>query len=81
MKLVEIEESAKIYPGEYIFHKPTSAIVLVGAFNRKKDLIRAFNNGKLMEDVIMNFKKIELDRKEMKEYKKPGCGKCKGGKG
>ena len=78
MKFIEIEASTKIFPGEYIYHKPSSSVVLVGAFNRKKNLIRVFNQGRLMEDVILNFNKIELERKELKEYKKVKCKKCKG---
>lgn len=78
MKLIEIDITAKIFPGEYIYHKPTSSVVLVGAFNRKKNLIRVLNQGRLVEDVILNFSKIELERKEIKEYKKVKCKKCKG---
>jgi len=79
VKLIEITLTAKIFPGEYIYHKPTSSVVLVGAFNRKKNLIRVLNQGRLIEDVILNFSKIELERKEIKEYKKVKCKKCKGG--
>ena len=80
MKFTDIDKSTQVYPGEYVLHVPSAAIVLVGAFNRKNNIIRAFNEGKLMEDAIMNFKKIEMERKEYKEYKKTTCTKCKGAK-
>jgi hypothetical protein len=79
MKFTDIGAEASVFPGEYILHVPTSALVMAGAFNRDKDMIRAFKDGKLFEDVIANFQKIELDKKEYKHYKDRKCGKCKGG--
>ena len=39
MEFSEITEDSKVYPGEYIYHEPSKAIVLVGSFNRKQNRI------------------------------------------
>lgn len=78
MKFTDITEESKIYPGEYVLHMPTSAIVMVGAFNRDDDLIRAFRDGRLFEDKISNFNKIALNTKEHKIFRDKTCKKCKG---
>ena len=78
MKFTDITEESKVYPGEYVLHTPTSAIVMVGAFSRDNDVIRAFRNGRLFEDKISNFNKIALDAKEHKIFRDKTCKKCKG---
>jgi hypothetical protein len=78
MKYIDIDADATVFPGEYLLHKPSAAIVLAGAFNREDDMIRAFRYGKLFEDKILNFQKIELDKKEYRVHKASKCGKCKG---
>jgi hypothetical protein len=77
MKFIEIDDR-EVYPGEYILHKPSSAIVIVGAFNREKNMVRVFKDGKLFEDKIKNFSKISLDRQEHRNFKDKTCKKCKG---
>ena len=76
MKFQEIEEDSKVYPGEYLLHTPTNEIVLCGSFNRQNDKIRCLSKGRLMEDVISNFKKIRLSKKEHKERKHSRCKGC-----
>jgi hypothetical protein len=78
MKFTDIDEESSVFPGEYLLHKPSQAIVMAGAFNREEDLIRAFKHGKLFEDKILNFQKIELDKTEHREYRQKRCAKCKG---
>jgi len=79
MDFAEISEETKVFPGEYLLHAPTNQIVVCGAFNRCENFIRAFGNGKYVEDVIHQFKKIELTRTERKKARKTKrCGKCKG---
>jgi uncharacterized protein YdhG (YjbR/CyaY superfamily) len=78
MKFESIEKEAKVYPGEYVLHQPSQTIVLVGAFKRTEGTIRVLANGRLMEDKIENFKKIQLTRKEQKERKVSRCKGCKG---
>jgi hypothetical protein len=78
MKFTDISDESSVFPGEYLLHKPSSAIVIAGAFNRLGDTIKALRHGKLFEDKILNFQKIELEKKEYKEYKRKKCGKCKG---
>ena len=55
MEFQEIGEDLKVYPGEYILHKPSQQIVLVGAFKKKEGLIKVLAQGRLMEDKIENF--------------------------
>ncbi len=78
MKFIDLDEYSKVFPGEYLLHTPSSAIVMVGAYNREEDSIRAFKDGRLFEDKISNFNKILLDRPEQKEFKRRTCKKCKG---
>ena len=79
MKFTEITAESKIFPGEYVLHKPSNAVVLVGAFNRDNGTIKVLKDGKLLTDDIENFRKIALNRKEFTKYKKSTCSKCKGG--
>mgnify|MGYP001224669690 CR=1 FL=1 len=77
MKLIDITEELKTFPGEYIYHEPSSQIVLCGSFSRANNQIRALANGSLFVDVIANFKKIRLTRHEEKlrhASKCKGCG-------
>jgi len=78
MKFTDITEEGKVHPGEYLLHKPSSAIVMVGSFNRDDNLIRAFRDGRLFEDKITNFNKITLEQKENKIFRDRTCKKCKG---
>jgi hypothetical protein len=79
MKFTPIGEDATIHPGEYLYHEPSSAIVLVGSFNREKNKIRGIRDGRLMEDKIGQFQRIELDRKERQKLsERKGCSGCKG---
>ena len=77
MKFVEITENLKTHPGEYIYHEPTNQIVMCGSFNRDRNQIRAMGIGRMIEDKIENFKKIELDAQERRQkqaYRCKGCG-------
>jgi len=78
MNFVEIKEDTKVYPGEYLLYEPTQTIVLCGAFNRESNMIRAYGNGKYVEDKIKTFKKIEVTRKQQKEQYKSRCKGCGG---
>jgi hypothetical protein len=78
MKFIDIGLEGTAFPGEYLLHKPSAAIVLVGAFNREGNMIKAFKHGRLFEDKIINFQKIELDQQEYKKHKDTKCKKCKG---
>jgi len=79
VNFTEIDDGSKVHPGEYLLYSPTQSVVLCGAFNREQNFIRAFGNGKYIEDKIANFKKIELERAERKEItKNKRCGGCKG---
>ena len=78
MKFAEITERVKVFPGEYIFHKPTNQVVLCGSFNRAENWVRVLAAGKMFTDKIDNFRKIVLKNKERKELKKStGCSRCK----
>lgn len=80
MNFTEITEELNVFPGEYVYHEPSKAIVLVGAFNRDEDFIRGLRNGRLMEDRISHFKKINLTRREARLNRINRCSSCKGGK-
>ena len=78
MEFTEIDENATVFPGEYIYHEPSSAIVLAGAFNRDEDFIRVLRHGRYLVDKISNFKKIKLSEEERRDRRSKGCGGCKG---
>ncbi len=78
MKFIEIKEDCKVYPGEYLLYEPTQTIVLCGAFNRGDNMIRAYGNGKYVEDKINTFKKIEITRAEQKQQYRSRCKGCRG---
>jgi hypothetical protein len=77
MELIDIEENAKVYPGEYLLHIPTRQIVVCGAFLKSENKIKVLKNGQLLIDNIKNFQKIKLSRKEKRENKSYSCGGCK----
>ena len=78
MKFKEIEENSKVFPGEYLLHRPSRQIVLCGAFKKTEGKIKALVNGKLLEDEIKNFEQIYLSETERKAKKLRGsCGGCK----
>ena len=78
MKFQTIEENSKVFPGEYLLHKPTQQIVMCGAFKRNDGIIKVLANGRLMEDKIENFHKILLNQTERKKKQmRRSCGGCK----
>tara|TARA_Y100000593_G_C4304424_1_gene335020 strand:+ start:1425 stop:1664 length:240 start_codon:yes stop_codon:yes gene_type:complete len=79
MKFTEITDELNVFPGEYVYHEPSKAIVLVGAFNRDQDFIRGLRDGRLMEDRISHFKKINITRREARLNSVTRCKGCKGG--
>jgi len=78
MEFTKIDENSTVFPGEYVYHEPSSAIVLAGAFNREEDYLRVLKDGKYLEDKICNFKKIKLSDKEKRNKQVSSCGGCKG---
>lgn len=76
MKFVEIKEDSKVYPGEYLLYRPGQLIVVCGAFNREKDMIRAYGQGKYIEDKIELFDKIEITARQAREQ--AARSRCKG---
>ena len=77
MKFRAIEEADIVHPGEYLFHTPTQQIVMCGAYKKTEGTIKALANGRLIEDKIINFRKIELNKNERKGPRR-SCGGCKG---
>ena len=80
MKFIEITVDNVVYPGEYVYHIPSKAIVLVGSFNRASDMIRVMKEGRLLEDKINSFQKISLSQTEHREFV-GSTGRCSGCKG
>ena len=80
MEFTEITTESVVYPGEYVYHLPSKAIVLVGSFSRTNDMIRVMKEGRLLEDKISSFQKISLSQPEHKEFMgaRGGCSGCKG---
>jgi hypothetical protein len=76
MEFHDITEGVKVYPGEYILHKPSNQIVLCGAFKGSVGMIKALVNGRVMEDKVENFQKIKASKAEQRK-KIRRCGGCK----
>jgi hypothetical protein len=77
MKFEEITIDSKVYPGEYLLHDPSQAIVLCGAYMKAEGKIRALRHGRMMEDKITHFRKIQLNQVERKQRVVKRCGGCK----
>jgi len=77
MEFFEITEDTKALPGEYIYHTPTKQIVLCGSFNRSQNQIRVLSRGRFFTDIIVNFKKIKLSKKEHKNNRASTCKGCR----
>ena len=78
MEFIEITEESTVSPGEYLLYEPKQEIVMVGAFNRNDDFIRALMAGRLIEDKIDKFKKIALNKDERKKRQISRCKGCRG---
>ena len=76
MKFIDINTESKIYPGEYLLYIPKREIVLCGAYMPSKNKIKALSNGRMIEDNISNFQKIELNKQERKESLSTRCKGC-----
>jgi hypothetical protein len=76
MKFKDIEEEDKIYPGEYLLHKPTRQIVVCGAYMKTKDKIKALLNGRLLIDNIAEFQKLNVTKEDRANKLK--ISRCKG---
>ena len=77
MEFLDIEKDSKVYPGEYLLHKPTSQIVMCGAYKKAEGIVRFLARGKLEEDKVENFQKLKVTHKERKKGVRRACGGCK----
>ncbi len=78
MEYVDIKEGSKVFPGEYLYHKPSKDIVVCGSYDSKNDILKALYRGKLIKDEIKNFQKIKLSREEQRAKRSQrSCGGCK----
>jgi uncharacterized protein YdeI (YjbR/CyaY-like superfamily) len=75
MKFEEIKGEDVITPGQHLYYIPRQTIVLCTAFTGQT--IKAFMNGRLMEDKVEMFKKVLITRKDRKD-KVGGCKGCGG---
>jgi len=78
MEFEEITEKSTVAPGEMLFYSPRNSIVVCAAV--VNDSIRAFDNGRYLEDAMANFKKIVITKKEFKKQVRSKCKGCGGGK-
>jgi hypothetical protein len=79
MKFYPIADDDKVFPGEYLLHEPSQAIVLCGSFSRSKGKITALKDGRLLEDTIDQFHKINMPRSEQRTRRVSRCKGCGGG--
>ena len=77
MEFQDIEEGTKVYPGEYLLHHPSQQIVLCGAFKPQEGTIKALASGRLIEDHIAHFQKINLGAGHRIPRPVGRCGGCK----
>jgi hypothetical protein len=78
MDFYEITEDLKVSSGEYILHKPSNSLVLCGSFKRNENKIRVLGATGMFEDIIDNFNKIKLDKKDGQNRNISGCKGCRG---
>jgi len=79
VEFTELTEETKVFPGEYLLHVPSKAVVLVGAYNWSANFVRVLKHGRLLEDTVAHFKKIRLTAEEHRTHRGTKCGSCKGG--
>jgi hypothetical protein len=78
VEYIEIKEGSSVFPGEYLYHKPSKDIVICGSYDSKNDVLKALYRGRLIRDKIKNFQKIKLSREEKRAKRaEKGCGGCK----
>ena len=78
MEYIDIKEGSKVFPGEYLYHKPSKDIVICGSYDSKNDVLKALYRGRLIRDEIKNFQKIKLSKEEKKAKRsRKACGGCK----
>jgi hypothetical protein len=78
VEYTDIKEGSKVFPGEYLYHKPSKDIVVCGSYDSKNDVLKALYRGKLIKDTINNFQKIKLSKEEQRVKRtKRTCGSCK----
>ena len=78
MEYIDIKEGSNVFPGEYLFHKPSKDVVICGSYDPKKDVLKALYRGRLIKDSIENFQKIKLSQEEKKQKRtRKSCGGCK----
>ncbi len=78
MEFYDIAAVDRVAEGEYIYHKPSQAIVLCGMFSRNINKISALSNGVLLDDDIDKFQKIKMPRREAYRTRAVArCGSCK----
>ena len=87
MDFIELDRWTKASAGEFLYHTPTSQVVLCGKYDRDADQITALIGSKIFRDKIENFKKIKLSEKELRSRRRSsrrrhfgGCTTCKGGR-
>jgi hypothetical protein len=79
MKLIDIETTDDVFPGEYVFHEPTNTMGLCGSSNKIDNTLKVLLGGKLVEDSISNFKKMSLTPEEARRSRAGRCKGCTGG--
>ena len=78
MDYIDIKNGDKVFPGEYLYHKPSKDIVVCGSYDSKNDVLKALYRGRLIRDEIKNFQKIKLSSQEKRQKTiKRKCGGCK----
>ena len=78
MDYIDIKNGDKVFPGEYLYHKPSKDIVICGSYDSKNDVLKVLYRGRLIRDEIKNFQKIKLSSQEKRQKTiKRKCGGCK----
>ena len=80
MTLIDIQSRDEIAAGEYLFHTPTSQLVICGQLpaDPNTSVIKALLRGHAIEDELENFKKLQLTPEESRRRRPSGCSGCKG---
>jgi hypothetical protein len=79
MELTDIDTLSQIAAGEYLYHQPSGQIAVCGQIRSGNDKIKVLMHGRIFEDKMTNFQKIQLSTEEHRARHSTGCGSCKGG--
>ena len=77
MQFQDIGSDENVNNGEYLFHKPSEHLVLVGRYDPKSRTVMAMVNGRLINEKLDNFQRVFFTKAEHVQWRGTKCSGCK----